>query len=218
IDDVYERLDVLLNEYGLVRPAEPRGDLDVYTIHHPLLAEVLRERGAVNAPRWRRLHRRLLKILEEETGSWDDELRVRAVEIAVGAEDDAKARELALAAAVRQFRLGAVTKARQLVQVALDHGEDSLSAHRLLAECMVAEGDHVAAADACAAAMRTPPAERDESFSVRLLWARSLRMTNDWDGVRALLAELEAESADVGADEVLAEVRMLEAEVALCGP
>lgn len=218
IDDVYERLDVLLNEYGLVRPAEPRGDLDVYTIHHPLLAEVLRERGAVNAPRWRRLHRRLLKILEEETGSWDDELRVRAVEIAVGAEDDAKARELALAAAVRQFRLGAVTKARQLVQVALDHGEDSLSAHRLLAECMVAEGDHVAAADACAAAMRTPPAERDESFSVRLLWARSLRMTNDWDGVRALLAELEAESVDVGADEVLAEVRMLEAEVALCGP
>ncbi len=45
VDDVYERLDVLLNEFGLVRPDDPRGARDRYAVHHPLLAEVLRERG-----------------------------------------------------------------------------------------------------------------------------------------------------------------------------
>ncbi|OLT11417.1 hypothetical protein BJF79_24115 [Actinomadura sp. CNU-125] len=84
VDDVYERLDVLLNEFGLVRPDDPRGDRDRYAVHHPLLAEVLRERGAANAPRWQRMHGRLLEALDRE-GEWDDELWVRAVAVALGA-------------------------------------------------------------------------------------------------------------------------------------
>ncbi|MGK8523581.1 AAA family ATPase [Nocardia asteroides] len=74
VDDVYERLHVLFTEHGLVRPAEPRGDFDRYLIHHPLFAEILRERGAANAPRWRRQHARLLQILEGEP-EWDTSCR-----------------------------------------------------------------------------------------------------------------------------------------------
>ncbi|MDL4773322.1 ATP-binding protein [Actinomadura xylanilytica] len=220
VDDVYERLDVLLNEHGLVRPADPRGEYDQYTIHHPLLAEVLRERGAANGPRWRRLHRKLLEILEGEA-AWDDELRVRAVAIAVGAGDDAKARDLALVAGWRQFELGAVTKGRQLARVAIDHGADSPSAgpaHHLLAECLSAEGDHVGTVAACEEAERRSRPGADDRFAVGLLWARSLRMTNRWRECLERLARLEAESRAADVTEVLAEVRMLEAEVALCGP
>ncbi|MEV5829186.1 AAA family ATPase [Spirillospora sp. NPDC052242] len=229
VDDVYERLDVLLNEFGLVRPDDPRGARDRYAVHHPLLAEVLRERGAANAPRWQRMHARLLEALDRE-GEWDDELWVRAVAVAVGAGRADRARELALEAARRQFQLGAVSKARELAQVAAEGAVPASrrAAFRLLAECMSVEGDHRGAAAACAEAMRAvaehaepaevPAVTADSRFAVGLLWARSLRMTNDWSRCRDLLAELEAGCADAGPADVLAQVRMLEAELALCGP
>jgi hypothetical protein len=217
VDDVYERLDVLLNEHGLVRPAEPRGNLDRYTIHHPLLAEVLRQRGAANGPRWRRQHQKLLEALQTEQ-PWDDELQVRAVAVAVAAGNRTKACEFAIIACRRQFALGAVSKAKELAQVAVEAAE-SLETFELLAECLSAEGEHVGAAAACASALawaRTHPVEAEREAAARLLWARNLRMTNSWDECRALLDELTA--ASNGPSEVLAEALMLHAEIALCGP
>jgi hypothetical protein len=217
IDDVYERLDVLMNEHGLVRPADPRGDLDRYTIHHPLLAEVLRERAAANGPRWRRQHQKLLEILEAEQ-PWDDELQVRAVAIALAAGKGDKTHEFAIAACRRQFAIGAVSKAKNLAQIAVgSHG--TLEAYGLLAECLATEGDHVGAASACASALewaRTNPVGAEREAAVRLWWARNLRMTNSWEQCRALLDELAAVSAEPS--ELQAEVLMLHAEIALCGP
>jgi hypothetical protein len=217
VDDVYERLDVLMNEHGLVRPADPRGDFDRYTIHHPLLAEVLRERAAANGPRWRRQHQKLLEILEAER-PWDDELQVRAVAVALAAGKGDKTYEFAIAACRRQFAIGAVSKAKELARIAAD-SRGTLDAYGLLAECLATEGDHVGAASACASALewaRTNPVGAEREAAVRLWWARSLRMTNSWEQCQALLDELTAVSTEPS--EVLAEVLMLRAEIALCGP
>ncbi|WP_433347593.1 ATP-binding protein [Microtetraspora malaysiensis] len=217
IDDVYERLDALMQNHGLVRPADPRGDHDRYTIHHPLLAEVLRERGALNGPRWRRLHQKLLEILEDES-PWDDELQVRAVAVALAAGRQAKTYDFAIAACRRQFALGAVSKAKELARIAVDSGR-TLEAYGLLAEYLAAEGDHVGAASACAAGLqwaRVHSVEREQEDVVRLWLARNLRMTNSWDECRQLLEELVSTQTDPS--EVLAEALMLRAEIALCGP
>lgn len=217
VDEVYERLDVLMNEHGLVRPAEPRRDLDRYTIHHPLLAEVLRERGAANGPRWRRQHQKLLEILESER-PWDDELQVRVVAIALAAGKGDKTHEFAVAACRRQFAIGAISKAKGLAQIAVD-SNGTLEAYELLAECLATEGDHVGAAAACASALqwaRTNLVGAEQEAAVQLWWARNLRMTNSWEQCRALLDELAA--AHTAPSEVLAEVLMLHAEIALCGP
>ncbi|MGW0252698.1 ATP-binding protein [Nocardia goodfellowii] len=217
IDDVYERLHVLFDEHGLVRPAEPRGDYDRYLIHHPLFAEILRDRGASNAPRWRRHHVRFLEILEAEP-DWDDELQVRAAAAAVAARDRTKAGTLSLAAARRQFRLGAVSKARDLARIAVEH-TGSFEASALLAECLSAEGDHTTSTQACTAALERVGIETiapTAQAQVRLLWARNLRMTCDWDDASRVLAELISTHPDSG--DILAEALSLSAEIALCGP
>ncbi len=217
VDDVYERLHVLFTEHGLVRPAEPRGDFDRYLIHHPLFAEILRERGAANAPRWRRQHARLLQILEGEP-EWDDELQVRAAAVAVAARDRAKAGALALAAARRQFALGSVSKARDLARIAVDQ-TPSFSVYALLAECLSAEGDHVGGTEACAAALARVEIEEVAStltVPVRLLWARNLRMISDWNQASRVLDDLIA--AHPEPSELRAEALILQAEVELCGP
>ncbi len=217
IDDVYERLHVLFEDHGLVRPAEPRGIHDRYLIHHPLFAQILRERGASNAPRWRRHHARLLEILESEP-DWDDETHVRAAAVAVAARDTAKAGALASIAARRQFTLGAVSKACELARVAVEHAP-SFGNSALLAECLSAQGEHVGGTDACVAALGhlgSMAVPADEEARVRLLWARNLRMTGRWDETVRVLEQFVA--AHTGADEILAEATMLRAEVALCGP
>ncbi len=217
IDDVYERLDALMQNHGLVRPADPRGQHDRYTIHHPLLAEVLRERGALNGPRWRRQHQKLMEILEDES-PWDDELQVRAVAVALAAGRQEKTYDFAVTACRRQFVLGAVSKATELARIAVD-ADGTLEAYGLLAEYLAAEGDHVGAASACAAGLqwaRSNSVEREREDAVRLWWARNLRMTNSWEECERLLEQLEATQA--GPSEVLAETLMLRAEIALCGP
>ncbi|MFF0455027.1 ATP-binding protein [Nocardia africana] len=217
IDDVYDRLHVLFEEYGLVRPAEPRGNFDRYLIHHPLFAEILRERGARNAPRWRRHHARFLEILEEEQ-DWDDESQVRAAAVAVAARDRAKAGSLSLAAARRQLALGAVSKARELAHIAVEHAP-SFESWSLLAEAQSVSGDHSAATQSCAAALASTerePLNPDHDARVRLLWARNLRMTCHWDDVDRVLDEVLAVHTAPG--EIRAEALMLKAEVALCGP
>ncbi|WP_281221258.1 ATP-binding protein [Nocardia uniformis] len=217
IDDVYERLDVLYSQHGLVRPAEPRGDYDRYVIHHPLFAQILRERGTANPPRWRRQHVRFLEILEAES-DWDDEMAVRAAAAAVAARNRTRAGELALAAARRQFTLGAVSKARDLARIAVEQ-TPSFPAYALLAECLSAEGDHVGGTNACAAALacagEEPVAPALEAH-VRLLWARNLRMTCQWEDTSRVLNDIVAAHSDSG--QLLAETLMLQAEVALCGP
>ncbi|MEU4836868.1 ATP-binding protein [Nocardia testacea] len=217
VDDVYERLHVLFDEHGLVRPTEPRGKYDRYLIHHPLFAEILRERGASNSPRWRRHHIRFLEVLEAEP-DWDDEIQVRAAAVAVAAGDREKAGALSLAAARRQFALGAVSKARELAQIAVDHAP-SFDAWSLLAESLSARGDHVEATRACAEALTytvDETVDRGREADVRLLWARNLRMTCRWDEVDRVLDELLAEHSGPG--EIHAEALMLKAEIALCGP
>ncbi|MEV6274877.1 AAA family ATPase [Nocardia sp. NPDC051832] len=217
LDDVYERLHVLFDEHGLVRPADPRGGYDRYIIHHPLFAQILRDRGAANAPRWRRQHARLLEILETEP-NWDDELQVRAAAVAVAAEKRSKAGALALEAARRQYTLGAVSKARDLSRIAVEQ-TPSFQAYALLAECQSAEGDHVASTDACAAALAcasTEPVAATLDAQVRLLWARNLRMTCHWDDTDRVLNELLAVHPE--SDPVHAEAMILKAEIALCGP
>ncbi|MDX6738698.1 ATP-binding protein [Actinocorallia sp. A-T 12471] len=216
VDDVYERLDVLFSEHALVRPADPRDELDRYTIHHPLLAEVLRERGVVNGPRWRRQHRKLLELLEAER-PWDDEMQVRAVAVASEAGVKEKTCAYAIDASRRQFAIGSVSKARDLAAVAVDQGTNTVEAFVQLAECLSAEGNYVAAAQACSSAVTQLGAATDEAaLAVRLLWARNLRMTNSWEECRGLLDQLVA--ANVGPGEILAEALMLHAEIALCGP
>ncbi|MGV9679843.1 hypothetical protein ACWDSJ_31575 [Nocardia sp. NPDC003482] len=217
IDDVYDRLHVLFEEYALVRPAEPRGDLDRYLIHHPLFAEILRERGAQNAPRWRRQHARFLEILEAEP-HWDDETQVRAAAVAVAARDRAKAGPLSLAAARRQLALGAVSKARELADIAVEHAP-SFHSWSLLAESQTVSGDHSAGTRSCAAALAfsgAEPLEPDQVAGVRLLWARNLRMTCRWEDVDRVLDELLTQHLTSG--EIRAEALILRAEVALCGP
>ncbi|WP_406239363.1 ATP-binding protein [Nocardia sp. NBC_01009] len=217
IDDVYERLHLLFTEHGLVRPAEPRADFDRYLIHHPLFAQILRERGASNAPRWRRHHSRLLEILEAEP-DWDDELQVRAAAVAVAAGNRAKAGALALAAARRQFTLGAVSKARDLARIAVEQ-TPSFNAYALLAECLSAEGDHVGGTEACAAALACVGTETVApalEAHVRLLWARNLRMTCRWDQTSQVLDGLIA--AHPEPSDIRAQALILKAEVELCGP
>lgn len=217
VDDVYERLHVLFDEHDLLRPAERRNDYDRYRIHHPLFAQVLRERGAANGPRWRRHHAKLLQILEAEQ-NWDDELFVRAAAVAVEAADGAKAGPLALQAARRQFALGAVSKARDLARIAVDH-MPSFASHALLAECLSAGGDHAAGIDACVAGLALAAEGTVASADVahlRLLWARNLRMTCRWAQARQVLDQLAVDFPEPGG--LLAETLNLYAEVALCGP
>ncbi|MFD4460122.1 ATP-binding protein [Nocardia sp. NPDC058480] len=217
VDDVYERLHVLFDEHDLLRPAERRNDYDRYRIHHPLFAQVLRERGAANGPRWRRHHAKLLQILEAEQ-NWDDELFVRAAAVAVEAADGAKAGPLALQAARRQFALGAVSKARDLARIAVEH-TPSFASHALLAECLSAGGDHAAGIDACVEGLALAIADAVASADVahlRLLWARNLRMTCRWTQARQVLDQLAVDFPEPGG--LLAETLNLYAEVALCGP
>ncbi|WP_378566951.1 hypothetical protein [Nocardia halotolerans] len=215
IDDVYERLHVLFDEHDLVRPADQRNRYDRYRIHHPLFAQVLRERGAANEPRWRRHHAKLLQIIEAEQ-DWDDELFVRAAAVAVEASNGPKAGALALQAARRQFALGAVSKARDLARIAVEN-TPYFDAFALLAECLSAGGDHAAAVDACVAGLGFAEAVAPaEVAHVRLLWARNLRMTCRWAQAVEVLDQLAIDFPEPGG--VLAETLNLYAEVALCGP
>ncbi len=217
IDDVFERLHVLFDEHDLVRPADRRNEYDRYRIHHPLFAQVLRERGVANGPRWRRHHTKLLQIIEAEQ-DWDDELWVRAAAVAVEARNSAKAGPLALQAARRQFALGAVSKARDLARIAVENAP-SFDAFALLAECLAAGGDHVGGVDACVAALELPDAATADPTlvaHVRLLWARTLRMTCRWTETVDVLDQLAVAYPEPGG--LLAETLNLYAEVALCGP
>lgn len=216
VDDVFERLDVLFSEHSLVRPDDARGGLDCYTIAHPLFAEILRQRGAQNGPLWRRQHTKLLDLLKQEQ-PWDEEMQVRAVDVAVAAGATRDACQFALVASRAQFRLGAVTKARELAWTAVDHAPDDHLAGKAnvqYAECLAAEGNHDAAARACEKAAALVDAQ--DVDSVRLLWARNLRMKNAWTQCIPILDQLVSSSA--GRDETLAEALMLQAEIALCGP
>ncbi|MFC3960663.1 ATP-binding protein [Nocardia jiangsuensis] len=217
VDDVYERLHVLFDEHDLVRPAEQRSDLDRYRLHHPLFAQILRERGAANGPRWRRHHARLLQIIESEP-DWDEEMYVRAAAVAVEASNREKAGPLALRAARRQFALGAVSKALDLARIAVQY-DPCFATHALLAECLSAGGDHIASVDACAAGLATATSAEvplTDVARLRLLWARNLRMTCQWSPAVEALDQLAADHPEPG--EVLAETLNLYAEVALCGP
>jgi tetratricopeptide (TPR) repeat protein len=220
LDDVYDRLDRLMREHHLIVEAESLGPLDRYALAHPMLAEVLRRNAEANRPRWRRLHQRLVDILLAQPIS--DEIAVRAASAAIVAQDS-RATALALDAARRQYTAGAITKTRELAQAAMTVGsvsELSFDVVELLARSLSAEANHRDAAQVCAEALAvlTPgsvPAER--LWDLMLLQIRSLRMVNDWSQAQHLLQELQAQ-LPVSAETVTAEVLMLRAEFALCGP
>ncbi|MBV8539633.1 MAG: hypothetical protein JO063_05885 [Pseudonocardiales bacterium] len=188
-----------------------------------MLAEVLRQRAASNRPRWRRLNQRLLEIIGAPE-DWDDELLVRAVEIAVEAGDDPKACDLAICASARQLELEAFSKAKQLAQVAIEHSRDTapvIEAYRVLAKCLYSEGNHAGAVDACAQLTRWAqvyPMDPHEELSVELTWARGLRMVNAWDECSGMLHQIVTVGTALGASESVAQARMLECEIAPCGP
>lgn len=216
VDDVFERLDVLFSEHSLVRPDDARDGRDRYIIAHPLFAEILRQRGTQNGPLWRRQHAKLLDLLKEEQ-PWDEEMQVRAVDVAVAAGANRDACQFALVASRAQFRLGAVTKARELAATAVAHAPDDHLAGQAnvqYAECLAAEGNHESAALACERAVALVPAK--DVDPVLLLWARNLRMKNAWDQCVTILDQLIA--SPTSQDETRAEALMLQAEIALCGP
>jgi tetratricopeptide (TPR) repeat protein len=220
LDDVYDRLDRLMREHHLIVEAESLGPLDRYALAHPMLAEVLRRNAEANRPRWRRLHQRLVDILLAQPVS--DEVAVRAASAAITAQDP-RATTLALDAARRQYAAGAITKARELAQAAMTTGpvsDSSFELVELLARSLSAEANHRDAAQVCAQALAalTPdsvPAER--VWDLTLLQVRSLRMVNDWSQARHLLQDLQAQLPE-SAETVTADVLMLRAEFALCGP
>ena len=222
-DELYDRLDLIIRDHGLIGPSEPRGLLERYQLYHPLLGEVLRQRGLANAPRWRRSHRRLLELILKDR-PWDDELAVRAVAFAVEAGDQASACKFGLDAGRRQFEIGAVAKACQLARVAAEQGRgtpEEFDALSLLAECLSAEADHFGAAQICERAVQIATQSYITGGSprtIKLLWARNLRMINAWTRTEEVLAELEVESKLEDDLATLAEVQMLRAEIALCGP
>lgn len=220
LDDVYDRLDRLMREHHLIVEAESLGPLDRYALAHPMLADVLRRNAEANPPRWRRLHQRLVDILLGQPVS--DEIAVRAASAAIVAQDP-RATALALDAAGRQYTAGAITKAREFAEAAVSAGPVgalSFEAVELLARSLSAEANHRDAARVCAQALAavTPgsvPAER--IWELRLLQIRSLRMVNDWPQAQQLLQELQAQ-LPASAQAVAADVLMLRAEFALCGP
>lgn len=220
LDDVYDRLDRLMREHHLIVEAESLGPLDRYALAHPMLADVLRRNAEANPPRWRRLHQRLVDILLGQPVS--DEIAVRAASAAIVAQDP-RATTLALDAARRQYSAGAITKARELAQAAMSAGPvDALSFEvvELLARSLSAEANHRDAAQVCtrsltALAPGSVPPER--IWDLTLLQVRSLRMVNDWAQAQHLLQELQAQ-LPASAESVSAEVLMLRAEFALCGP
>ena len=234
VDDVYDRLDVLVRDHHVVVPAESVGTHDRYSLHHPLLFDVLRERAQANGPRWRRLHQRLIDLLLAQPEVTDD-LAARAAMSAL-LSGDGRAAGLAMDAAARHFRAGAVGKAREYAEAAMDVGggsEFALDAGELVTRCLVAEGDHAAAAAKAAEIIvsRPPssagPAAR-RTWSLRLLRARSLRLATEWDAASAELSvldgELDDEPACVGAvlseefSRTRAESLLVRAEMDLCGP
>lgn len=226
IDEVYDRLDRLMREHHLIVEAEAVGVLDRYALNHPLLGEVLRGRSMVNTARWRRYHRRLVDILLAQTVT--DELAVRAATAAAVANDP-RAAALGLDAARRQYRAGAITKARELAETALEltiaqaNSEASalpFDAAELLARSLSAEANHAAVAQVCDQALpRLEPGIVPDSRvqQLRLLQIRSLRMTNEWAEAAKIEDDLEAQLAP-DSRSMRAEVLMLRAEFALCGP
>ena len=226
IDEVYDRLDGLMREHHLIVEAEPVGALDRYALNQPLLGDVLRQRSIVNTARWRRYHRRLVDILLAQTVS--DELAVRAAAAAAVAQDP-RAAALGLDAARRQYQAGAITKARELAEVALSltsaqaNSEVStlpFDAAELLARSLSAEANHRGVAEVCAQALgQLQPGIVPEGrvHQLRLLQIRSLRMANEWPEAAKLENDLEAQLPPE-ALALRAEVLMLRAEFALCGP
>jgi energy-coupling factor transporter ATP-binding protein EcfA2 len=228
LDEIYDRLDCLMREHHLIVEAEPLGDLDRYALYHPMLADVLRRRAEANAPRWRRYHQRLVDILLTQEIS--DEIAVRAAGAAVTAHDP-RAATLASDAAGRQYRAGAVTKARELAAAAMaaaSGGPLYVDAAELLALCLSAEANHRQAARVCAKALSalghgTPPDGVDPAQvrGLTLRRVRSLRMVNDWTTAEDLLRGLEEQLPGTGSpreNACRAEILMLRAETHLCGP
>ncbi len=225
-DELCDHLDILMSERQLLEEASRRDDRDRYTFHHPLLAEVLRERAKSHSARWRRTNRHLVEILvgdEPDENAWEESLLVRAVSYAVEAEQDMQAFRWASQAGRRQFAVGAITKARTMAEVAITHAPSSLSrfqARQLLVMCLTAEADHESAVRECDRAMADldPMASLHEVYELKLVMARSLRMINEWGRMSNLIDVLQADSAFMGAPQRAAASMMLRAEAYLCGP
>lgn len=220
LDDVYDRLDELMREHHLIVEAAALGPLDRYALSHPMLAEVLRRKASANPPRWRRLHQRLVDILLARPQS--DEIAVRAADAATVARDP-RAAALTLDAARRQYAAGAVTKARELAQAVAesDHASAlSFEMAELLARSLLAEANHREVVQVCARALvQVEPGSVPQArvWDLTLQQVRGLRMVNDWPNAERLARDLEARLPD-SAHAVHAELLMLRAEFALCGP
>jgi hypothetical protein len=221
LDEVFEALDRLMRDHRLIVGAAAVGDLDRYALYHPMLAQILRARASQNAPRWRRYHQRLVDLLLAQ--QLTDEIAVRAASAAIIASD-ARAVDLALDAAGRQYRAGAVTRARELAEMALPaaDGTKFFAIAELLARSLSAEANHRDAAAVCARALsgaRAGSVARTRLRDLRLLHIRSLRMINSWTAVEELLLGLQTQlPTSSTARQARAEMLMLRAETALCGP
>ncbi len=220
LDDIYDRLDILLRDHRMIVIAESLGPHDRYSLYHPLLAEVLRGRAAANPPRWRRLHGRLLEvILAEEPRS--DELAIRAAQTAAQVHDR-NLYNLSLDAAARQYRAGAIDQARELATIAVDSADEVaevLAAAELEVIAYVAQGNHqcaVSVGNRVLELAQESTGGEVESGKLALLTARNLRMINDWSAAENLLQEVLAQVAQES--PLRAEAVMMQAEIALCGP
>ena len=230
-DEVFDELDLLAERAELVHDAPERRGQARYTFHHPILAEVLRDKAAAKTNRWRRLNGRLVDMagdIGDET-DWDHELFARMASYAIEAERSDLAHRWALQAARLQIASGSFSTALHTARAALDAaGSDAeeLGARLVLIECLQTYADYdlvVEQAGQALAALRShdadgrPPGQGSTFDDVELQLLRGLRMTGRWADVTDRLPDL-LERLRSASPETRGQALMLLAEVQLCGP
>lgn len=226
-DDVLDQIDLLSMKASLIVDVPGQRGIHRYKFHHPILAEVLRERAKGQFNRWRRMNDRLANETQhlDVESSWDAALLARMAGYAVEAELHAEAFRWALAASKKQLALGSSSTALGTAKAALASAEtssDRLAARLILIECLQAYADYDEVVRACEAALgdlggADPANSNLVSARIRLQRARGLRMSGDWARVATDLPAL-VEDCSAWSAPLHAQARLLLAETQLCGP
>jgi hypothetical protein len=226
IDDVFDQIDLLAMKATLIVDVPSARGAQRYRFHHPILAEVLRDRAMDQFNRWRRINDRLVASAElygEERG-WDAALLARMAGYAVEAERGAEAFRWALAASRKQLTLGststALATARAAIEAAAD-AQERLQGRLVLIECLQAYADHDAVVSECDAAIQdlactTQDDTKLTQANIVLQRLRGLRMLGEWTMFDAELPALIDLTSTL--DKTMHEqALMLLAEAQLCG-
>lgn len=227
-DQVLDLIDLLSMKATLIDDVPAHRDAQRFKFHHPILAEVLRERAKDQYNRWRRMNARLVDSASELAAEteWDAALLARMAGYAVEAQREEEAFRWALAASREQLRLGSFSTALGTARAAIASAkspQDALEARLVLIEGLQTYADHDEVVQVCEAALvdaqeaGSALASPRVFSAIRLHRLRGLRMTGNWTIVSADLPGVIDELALEG-DPLLAQARMLLAEMQLCGP